>query len=358
MSNIRLLILLPLLLIAACDYMPKLDNVVTDRRNEYKKSEAMADLEVPPDLTTDALNDPMEIPNERVTTLSEFERRKGRQPGAGTGGVEVLEDDQWLSVQGSVADIWPELQDFWKQKGYPIELNDAELGVLETGWLETGSEGSTVFRDKFSLFTEAGDNDATVIFVSSERQERLAGASDAEWVSAGNDVETARQVVMEMNLYFYGSEAPAGISSVTTQSEPAKSSSTPAAPAAASAPRAEIQNLGDDKVYLALPDEFTRAWVLTEDAILKTGMSIENNDREKGIYYVLYSDNSKEEGMLSKLKFWGDDDDAKVYQLSLTGVGDKTELVVLDGQGEWAAREEASRILTYIQVQYNLARTR
>jgi outer membrane protein assembly factor BamC len=251
------------------------------------------------------------------------------------------------------------LREFWIKKGYTLDLDDSELGVLETGWLETGSDGITVFRDKFSLFTESGNTPGTtIVFISGEKQEKIAG-EDNQWIDIGDSAEIEKQIVSELNLFFYGSDAPAGASSLTASSSTSTGTTTAAAAttSVASKPRAEMLNLGDDKVYLSLPHEFTRAWIMTEDAILKTGMFIENNDRDKGIYYVLYFDQQQEEkGMLSRLKFWKDDEVGGLeYQISLTGVGDKTELVILDNKGDWADRQDASKILTYIQVQYNNA---
>ncbi|MBM2829731.1 MAG: nlpB [Gammaproteobacteria bacterium] len=114
-------------------------------------------------------------------------------------------------------------------------------------------------------------------------------------------------------------------------------------------------SLGDNKVYLSLPEEFTQAWSLTEDALLKAGFFIENQDRSKGLYHVLFYENTEEKkGLLSKLKFWKDDEsEGREFQINLTGVGDKTELVVLDEKGEWAASQDATKILTLLQAQYN-----
>ena len=58
----------------------------------------------------------------------------------------------------------------------------------------------------------------------------------------------------------------------------------------------------------------------------------------------------KKEGFLSKLKFWGDDAPEGVpFQISLTGVGDKTELIILNAEGEWATDNDALQIMAIIQ---------
>ncbi|HKK15363.1 MAG TPA: outer membrane protein assembly factor BamC [Gammaproteobacteria bacterium] len=346
-------LLFTILVINACSYVPKLDEVLPDRRKDYQKSEALPDLEVPPDLTVDAQEDPLNIPDEEVTTLSEYEARKGNRSTANldASGIDPLAGEQWILVQGSAKEIWPRLKEFWSGQGYSLDLDDPDLGVLETDWLETSNQGISVYRDKFSLFTEAGGSTGTtVIYISNDRQERIASSGEStNWVSIDSDPEYEKQLISDMNIYFYGENAPAGTTSIST------GRAAPTSVAAATRPRAEMLDLDKDKIYLSLPDEFARAWELTEQAILRAGMFIESNDQSKGLYNVLYYDQQpEEESLLSKLKFWGDDEeDGKLYQISLTGVGDKTELVVLDEKGQWVAREDASKILTFIQSQYN-----
>jgi outer membrane protein assembly factor BamC len=357
-SVIRTAVVIVLLFITACNYIPGLDEVIPDRRTEYRKSEPLPDLEVPPDLTTDALNEPMVIPDEEATTLTEFERqralRRGGMAAGNLAGVDALPDEQWLSVQASVADIWPKLREFWQGRGYTLDLDDAELGVIETGWKESDTEGIAVFRDKFRIFAESGAAPGnTVILISSERQERILGEEgSADWVGIEKNTALEKQIVGELNVFFYGTAAPVGISSATAAASPSANAYSVARG------RAEVLNLGEDKVYLSLPEEFTRAWKLTEDALQRAGLFIENQDRSKGLYYVLYYEPEEdEEGLLSKLAFWKDDEpEGKVYQISLTGVGDKTELVVLNEKGDWAENREATRILTLLQAQYNTSR--
>jgi uncharacterized lipoprotein len=55
---------------------------------------------------------------------------------------------------------------------------------------------------------------------------------------------------------------------------------------------------------------------------------------------------------LSKLKFWGDDDEHQL-QLNLTGVGDKTEVTVLDKEGRWETGSISKRILDRLNREIN-----
>ena len=356
--KINIFFLLTLIFLGGCDYIPALDEIVPDRRTEYQKSESLPDLEVPPDLTTEALEDPLVIPDEEATTLSEFERQKRRQGGTAQAldviGSAGYSDELWLTLQGSTIEIWPKLNEYWSNKGYTLDLNDVELGVLETDWLQADGDGITIYRNKFKILTEVGATpNSTVLFLSSERQEKIINDDVSEsWVDLDKDNELEQKIISELNIHFYGNVVSAAATQDTSTSTARPTSAKP------KRKRVEILKLDDDKSYLSLPEDFSRAWVQTEDALGKAGLFVENQDKDKGIYYIVYYPDPEEdeESLLSKLKFWGDDeDDGEEYQVSLTGVGDKTELVILDNEGNWAEYQRAVRILTLLQAQYNIA---
>ena len=119
--------------------------------------------------------------------------------------------------------------------------------------------------------------------------------------------------------------------------------------------RAEIQNIGDNKLLLAIPEEYTLAWRRTEQALHMAGMTIKTKDQNKGLYEVTYAvEGAAEGGWLKKLKFWGSDgEEGKPYQIALTGVGNQTELVLLDEKGDWEDPEITQNILTMLQDYYN-----
>ena len=67
---------------AGCSrFVPKLDEVVPDKRTAYRKSETLPDLEVPPDLTTDAIQDRMAIPEGGTASYSTYQQRRSQQQG-------------------------------------------------------------------------------------------------------------------------------------------------------------------------------------------------------------------------------------------------------------------------------------
>jgi len=343
---------LTLFLINGCGSLPSLDEVLPDNRTKYQKSRKLPDLEVPPDLTSEALNDPLAIPDEEdANTLSEFQRRKIMREGGQLSDAEMAlldnADEKWLVVQGTAVEVWSKLREFWIAKGFDMDLDDAELGVLETQFKYISTDGVVTHREKFKIFSEEGGTPGKlVLFLSSEKQEKISGNDDqVDWIGQESSEEQEKELINELNLYFYGVSASP---SVSGESE----TGSRKAPKI----KAEILSAGEDKEYLTVPDEFSRAWRNIEDAISESGMFIENKNKEKGIYIVIYygSTSEEEESFLSKLKFWESDDaDGKEFHISLTGVGDKTEIVVLDDKDDWSASEDAGRILSLLQSQYN-----
>ena len=338
----NLLLLAAALGLAGCGMFQKLG--LPDKRTAYQQSQDMAVLEVPPDLTLTRGEYQALIPGEaESTTLSEFERQRDRRLRRGSRvlGSGEFEGEQWLALRGGVREIWPGLREFWREQGYAADLDDPELGVLETAWKEDGFA-----RNRFRVFAEP-DKDGVILFLSGEREERAEGV----WFPVARDPALEKRTLREISRHFYG-EAEIAPSSL------AATGARPAAPA--SAARAVIEGLGEGRSYLVLPREFSLAWRDTEALLRNAGYDIERSDPATGVYYFVYfrpAGQAPKKGVLAKLKFWDDDeateDVGTPYQLSLTGVGDKTELIVMDGAGEWLASAEAGAILETLKDGYN-----
>lgn len=339
--RILIILLLAAFGLAGCGLFQRLG--LPDKQTAYQKSRDMAVLEVPPDLTVTRGEYRAVIPGEaESTTLSEFERqreRRARRDNMVLGSGE-FEDEQWLALQGGVAEIWPDLREFWRDKGYTAELDDAELGVIETAWKEDGFA-----RNKFRVFAEP-DQNGVILFLSGEREERSEGV----WFPVARDTALEKSTLREISRHFYGE----------IEAAPSSLAAAGPAPAAPVIPvQAAILSLGEGKSYLVIPREFSLAWRDTEALLGNAGYSIARADPAAGVYHFLYfspDEQPREKGVLAGLKFW-DDDEAEAagipYQLSLTGVGDKTEVIVTNEAGEWLGGQDAGAILETLKDNYN-----
>ena len=356
--------------------MPKLDQVLPDNRKDYQKAQTLPDLEVPPDLSSEAIKDRMAIPDGGKTAkYSTYqERRAATQKVAEveksqTAAVRVLENEHVLSIAGAPVQVWPKLRDFWATQGYKLELDDVELGVIETSWSEDNAKLS---RDKFKLFAEAGaEAGTTVLYLSHEGQELTPKGESLEWQRKPRNVEAEGKMVGNLQTYLAGqgtavvAQSASGGSAVVAPglADGAAASAPPpadtASDAAAPAPgaltgehHADIVTVGGGKTYLSLAEEFPTAWKSTGAALEQAGVQIKDSDKGRGVYIVKVAGPGGESAGLSKLKFWNRDG-AKELQVSLTGVGAKTEVVVLDRDGRWETGEAAASLLQKLHAALN-----
>ncbi len=342
----KIIIVMALFALGGCNVLPSLDDVLPDKRTEYKKSDSLPELEVPPDLTSQAINDSMAIPNEQAS-LSQLQRQRTAETP-----ITAAPDEQWVSVRQPRADLWPRLRTFFENKGYPIEVDDAELGVLETGWGSPKSADGGMRRLKFRIFSEPGATpEVTVLFISSQRQSQAQGEGNAaNWMDKEADPSADKLVAGELNQLFNGASA-------APQSAAAAPVAAAAAPAPTKKPVAELRDAGEGRILLALPDEYSLAWPRTDKALQRGGFFVEAKDEAKGLYRISYFKAAEKEkkGWLAKMKFWGNDEpEGQLFQISLTGVGRKTEMIVMNEDGEWDSGEDARRILSIVQSQYGV----
>jgi outer membrane protein assembly factor BamC len=351
--------LLLVAMIAGCGKLaPQLDKIIPDNRTEYKKSKTLPDLEIPPDLTTDAIQDVMGIPTPGEAGTATFstyqERAAERQRNlelerSETGAIKLLDNEHILAVEGVPAQIWPQLREFWREHGYDLELDDEELGVVETSWNENQEE---LIRDKFKVFAEPGQEDGTTLLYVSHRGEELVPQGDKlVWQPRTRDIAMERKLVEQIEERLSGTSSSSAVTA-SSQGDADQPGEATEQRSAASA-HAELISAGGGKVYMAVTQDFPAAWKSLASALDRVGIPIEQADESRGLYFVRLptSGSAEKTGMLSKLKFWDGEDTQ--FRLSLTGVGNKTEVVVLNEDGKWATSERAIDLLTRLNTEIN-----
>ncbi|MGH8596537.1 MAG: outer membrane protein assembly factor BamC [Gammaproteobacteria bacterium] len=368
MVHVLLLAISAMLVVTGCSKLvPKLDQVLPDNRVEYRRSKSLPDLEVPPDLTTEAIRDRMAIPEGGDTaTYSTYQERVAERKRteelerSANDAVRLLDNEHVIAVTGAIAQMWPTLVALMSTDlGYELELNDEELGILETTWIENQEE---LRRDKFKIFAEPGQEaGTTVLYVSNRSEGLIAKGGDMVWQPTERDIEGEKALVDRVQ-HALGGGGSAG--EVATTAAPRADAVTAAeseelanedSGEMISNGRAELINAGGGKVYLSVLEDFSAAWRSTGVALQRAGYDVDQSDKERGVYYIRVPASEGEvtkRGVLSKLKFWGDDDEHEL-QLNLTGVGDKTEVVVLDKEGRWETGDISQQILNRLNKELN-----
>ncbi|HYQ71058.1 MAG TPA: outer membrane protein assembly factor BamC, partial [Gammaproteobacteria bacterium] len=333
------------LLVTACSTV---DKVAPGRSKvDYKKSKVTESLEVPPDLSSNTINDaPASLDS---ATYSEYgsgsadSRSSAVLPAQTSMRVERDGDQQWLVVRGTPAQVWPRVKEFWLQEGFLIRMEDPRVGILETGWSENRADipqgpirnllgkvidsvYSSATRDQYRVRLENGAQpDTTEIYLTHRGMQEVikGGAVDSTpvWEPRATDPELEAEMLKRLMVYMGVEEEKAQV--MLAQQTDKKD-------------RAQLVS-DTSGTMLIIYEDFSRAWRRTGVALDRVGFAVEDRNRSDGTYYVRYSDPlaGEEKGMLSKLAFWSSDDQAaaKQYHIKLVASGATTRVIVDDAEG-------------------------
>ncbi|MEA5098015.1 MAG: outer membrane protein assembly factor BamC [Burkholderiaceae bacterium] len=330
-------------------------------------------LEVPPDLTQLQRDNRYVIPSTGTMTASAYNQQQATQPassklevassGRNDMRIERAGNQRWLVVKRSPEVLWPQIKDFWQDSGFLINVEQPEVGVMETDWAENRAKipqdllrktlgkvldslYSTGERDKFRTRLERGANGSTEIYISHRgAQEELVGVDKATtvWTARPSDPELEAEFLSRLMVR------------LGMDSERAKAVAT-----AKSVSRAQTANLVKGK-YVEVNEGFDRAWRRVGLALDRVGFTVEDRDRSKGLYYVRFvgddaNDKSKaaETGFLSRMFTWGSSDKGKTaqrYRISVQSVDTSCRVSVLDNNGHPEKSAVGDKILSLLQEQ-------
>lgn len=353
--------------ILACGIIKKGDS---NRKGDYKSSRTLPPLEVPPDLTSSTIDDTTPVPTASSTaTLSDFSGRQ-HSPETRTGTsvlpeqsnlrVERNGDRQWLVIDGEPDQIWPVLRQFWISNGFVIELEEPQIGIMETEWAENrasipqsgirkifGKAINFVYssgtRDKFRVRLERGEQEGyTELYLTHRGMEEVVQGVDGEdtatlWRPRPSDPELEAEMLKRLMV------------SLGVQQQHAE---TLLAQQASPQPKARLTQGEDKKTTLVLAESFAQAWRRTGIALDHVGFVVEDRNRSDGLYFVLYDDpekSQKKKGWLSKLNpFGGEAPENEKYQIQLSGNETETRVVVLGKKGKQDDSGTSRRILALL----------
>ncbi len=349
-------------------------NKSTDYRTQGGK---IAALEIPPDLTSPTVDDRFVIPDGKATTYSQYSQR-GTGTAAPTSGsvqvgslkienarVERAGEQRWLVVNAAPEKVWPALKEFWADAGYTLKRENATIGIMETDWHEDRTKISQDFlrntvgrildglwssntRDKFRVRIEPGlEAGTTDIYLSHRGLEEVYTNTDKTstgWQPRAADRDLEAETLNRMMAKF-GVEA-------------AKASAIAAAAVSGTAVPGSTAKAVYDKTKggpLVVSEPFDRTWRRVGLALDRTGFTVEDRDRSKGLFFVRYIDpegdsKSSDKGFLDKLAFWRSDDPAskpqyRIYVAETSGV---TNIEVQTGEGKPDNSATAKRILALL----------
>ena len=349
-------------------------DLLEGKKIDYKSAGSLPPLEIPPDLTTPSRDNRYAVPEtgKSTATLSGYQADRSQQAKPGSTAllpnvdkmrIERAGTQRWLVVQEPPEKLWPLVKDFWQENGFLIQVEVAEAGVMETDWAENRAKipqdmirsalgkildqvYSTPERDKFRTRLERGGDGNSEIYLSHRGMIEVyvsEGKDKTMWQPRPADPELEAEFLRRLMVRL-GARDEKAKQQVAVAAQPA---------------RASINKSGDGRELLQVQEPFDRAWRRVGLALDRVGFTVEDRDRQKGLYYVRYADpeaDKKKEspGLLDRLAFWRSDDvkvKAEQYRVQVRGASSNSEIVVLNKDGGAEQSSTAHRILTLLHEQ-------
>ena len=339
-------------------------SVLEPDKIDYKSSGRGVSLEVPPDLSQLPGQSRYAVSSGTVTATG-YQAGQAATQAAGTptaanqiADVQFMRQDgeRWLRVDRTPDKLWGSVRDFWLESGFLMAVDQANMGLMETDWAENRAKipqdfirntigkvfdslYSTGERDKFRTRLERNAAGGTDIFVTHRGMEEVYSSARRDstvWQPRARDPELEAEFLRRLMVKL-------GVSQ-----EQAKAALAAAAQGQAAPQAARVVAAGSTSA-VQLNEDFDRAWRRVGLALDRTGFTVEDRDRSKGIYFVRYVDptvEKKEPGFFGKMFGRGSQQlPTSQYQIAVRSEGQNSQVTVLDRNGAPAPTADAQRIV-------------
>lgn len=336
-------------------------SVLDSDKVDYKSvaSNKAPSLEVPPDLAQLQRETRYAVPGGTVSA-NNYQTNKA-VPGVPTAAtsvgdvrVERAGTQSWLVVSRNADQLWGPVRDFWQESGFLLTLDQANLGIMETDWAENRAKlpqdiirntvgkvfdslYSTGERDRFRTRLERNPNGGTDIFISHRRVVEVYTNTlkdNTVWQPAPADpaleAEFLRRLMLKLGV---------------PQEAATKAAAAPLV--SQSARMATVNNVP----VVQMDEGFDRAWRRVGLALDRTGFTVEDRDRNQGVYFVRYVEPNADKanpGFFAKLFSGSGNAPAPLkYRIVVRSQGESTLVSVLNAAG---APETSANAKNIVQV--------
>ena len=333
--------------------------VVETDKVDYKSTAKAAPLVIPPDLTQLSKETRYSVVDGGVSAsgVQAANAATAKVPIAavslGDVRIERSGTQRWLVVNRPADKLWEPVKDFWQENGFVLAMDQANLGIMETDWAENRAKipldfirsslgklldsfYSTPERDKFRTRLERNSDGATEIYISHRGMIEVYNTearNQTVWqprpVDPELEAEFLRRLMVKLGVSAEQAKATVAASVVTK-------------------PIASVGTV-DNRPVLAIEENFDRSWRRVGLALDRTGFTVEDRDRKRGVYFVRYVPlvpEGEEPGFLSRIFSASKDTKGPVkYQIAVQSKGEASTVAVLDESGAPESTENAQRIL-------------
>ena len=330
---------------------------------DYRSGQKTTPLVIPPDLTQLSKDTRYAVVNGSVSASNvqaaptDASKSAIELGATGSSGVRMERqgNQRWLVIKQPTDAVWDTLRKFWVDTGFILATDNKPLGIMETEWAENCAKipmdrlrklfggmidniYSTAERDKFRTRIELNAQGETEVYVSHRgvievyTEER---SGQTIWQPRPTDPELETEFLRRIMLSL-GSTEPQAKAAVEAATPPALSALV----------------TQDGVQVLTIAENFDRAWRRVGLALDRSGFTVEDRDRSKGIYQVRYvpvPDAKNEPGFFQKLFTSKKDAQPQKFQVLVQTSKDGAVVSVRDTGGAPDQTDSATGILKVLQ---------
>ena len=303
-----LLATLVLILLASCSYF------LTDHKNDYLKEKQTESLVLPEDQSSRPIVDYFPINTENNEQIgSEYEIPMPQQVFSSGTSNEVrmhkLGELRWVYVETLPSSAWPVMKDFWISSNYGLSLSNPNTGIIESKTIENLENNS-----KFIMKIEHGIRQASSeVFVSHVVQQ------NGEWIRVSGEDNLEAKVLRQVLDYFASSPSSGGTSLVALNLNYGQ--------------KAVLKQSEDNQnSFIELNLEYARSWAAVDRALKEALITVNDLDRDQGIFFVEFSKQEEEKGFVRRL--FSNESFIGKYQVIIKEVNENTCMVTIVSDGE------------------------
>ncbi len=350
--SLALSLLAASLVLAGCS---SIGDVMSGDKVNYKSAATKGvSLEVPPDLSQLARDSRYVVPGQ-AATASTFQTAQAAPvaPTATTSvgdvRIERAGNQRWLVVNRPADKLWEPVRSFWTDNGFNLSLQQQDIGILETDFAENRAKlpqdiiratlgrvidslYSTGERDKFRTRLERTPSGGTEIFISHRGMIEVNSQTSLSTVWQPRPADPELEAEFLRRLMVKLGVAPEQAKTLAATEVPKSSRVT------------NVNNVPG----LQISDNLDRAWRRVGLALDRTGFTVEDRDRSKGLYFVRYVaplTEEKQGGFFSNLFSSKPTPAPLKYRIVLRSEGEVTQVSVLNEQGQPEGSANAQRIV-------------
>jgi len=302
-----LIAIVPLMFLTACSFF------LTDHKNDYLQEKQTKSIEIPDDQSSRPIVDYFPINTENNEQVSSgYEIPMPQQVFSSGTSNEVrmhkLGELRWVYVETLPSSAWPVMKDFWTASNYGLSLSNPNTGIIESNVVESdGKESKLIMKIEHGIRQASSE-----VFVSH------VVLQNEEWVRVSGDNNLEANVLRQVLDYFASSPSSGGTSLVALNLNYGQ--------------KAVLKQSDNKDNFIELNLEYARSWAAVDRALKEALITVNDLDRDQGIFFVEFSKQGEEKGFIRR--FFSGESFKGSYQVIVKEINENTCMITIVSDGE------------------------